>query len=174
MKKFIYSIAGALLFGMASCDSLNLSPEDFAAAGNYWQNAEQVGTYMNGLHSTLRSDYSSPLNLGELRGGTMREGTSSINTSLNSSSIIRNDLRTTSTGVSNWNGYYATILQLRLVCIQQHEPYNNRKQKYYGTPEYHRATGVFLKVLSAFLNCIIYDLKAFLGTDFIIFHTLVN
>ena len=112
MKKFIYSIAGALLFGMASCDSLNLSPEDFAAAGNYWQNAEQVGTYMNGLHSTLRSDYSSPLNLGELRGGTMREGTSSINTSLNSSSIIRNDLRTTSTGVSNWNGYYATILQV--------------------------------------------------------------
>ena len=67
MKKIIYSIAGALLFGMASCDSLNLSPEDFAAAGNYWQNAEQVGTYMNGLHSTLRSDYSSPLNLGELR-----------------------------------------------------------------------------------------------------------
>ena len=100
MKKFIYSIAGALLFGMASCDSLNLSPEDYAAAGNYWQNAEQVGTYMNGLHSTLRSDYSSPLNLGELRGGTMREGTSSINTSLNSSSIIRNDLRTTSTGVN--------------------------------------------------------------------------
>lgn len=112
MKKFIYSIAGALLFGMASCDSLNLSPEDYAAAGNYWQNAEQVSTYMNGLHSTLRSDYSSPLNLGELRGGTMREGTSSINTSLNSSSIIRNDLRTTSTGISNWNGYYATILQV--------------------------------------------------------------
>ena len=47
---------------------------------------------MNGLHAYLRDDYSSPLVLGELRGGTMREGTSSINTSLNSSSIIRNDL----------------------------------------------------------------------------------
>lgn len=112
MKKYIYSLAGALLFGMASCDSLNLSPEDYAAAGNYWQNAEQVGTYMNGLHSYLRNDYSSPLVLGELRGGTMREGTSSINTSLDKSSIIRNDLRTTSTGVSNWNGYYSTILQV--------------------------------------------------------------
>ena len=112
MKKIIYSIAGALLFGMASCDSLDLSPEDFAAAGNYWQNAEQVSTYMNGLHSNFRGENESILNLGELRGGTMREGTSSINTSLNSSSIIRNDLRTTSTGVSNWNGYYSKILQV--------------------------------------------------------------
>lgn len=112
MKKFIYGIAGALLFGMYSCDTLDLSPEDYAAAGNYWKNPEQVSTYMNGLHAYLRDDYSSPLVLGELRGGTMREGTSSINTSLNSSSIIRNDLRTTSTGISNWNNYYENILQV--------------------------------------------------------------
>lgn len=112
MKKFIYTIAGTLLFGMASCDCLDLSPEDYAAAGNYWQNAEQVSTYMNGLHSNFRGENESILNLGELRGGTMREGTSSINTSLNSSSIIRNDLRTTSTGVSDWNGYYSKILQV--------------------------------------------------------------
>lgn len=112
MKKYIYSLAGALLFGMASCDSLDLVPEDYAAAGSYWQNAEQVGTFMNGLHTTLRDDYSSPLTLGEMRGGTMREGNSSISTSLNGSPIIRNDLRTTSTGISNWNGYYSDILQV--------------------------------------------------------------
>lgn len=112
MKKLAYSLIGAMLFSLHSCDTLDLVPEDFAAAGSYWKNVEQVGTYMNGLHTYLRSDYSSQLILGELRGGTMRNGTSSINTSLDYSSIIRNDLRTTSTGVSNWNGYYGDILQI--------------------------------------------------------------
>lgn len=112
MKKFIYGIAGALLLSIYSCDTLDLIPEDYAAAGSYWKSVEQVSTYMNGLHSSLRQDYSSPMLLGEMRGGTMREGTSSINTSLNNSSVIRNDLRTTSTGISNWRDYYPQILQV--------------------------------------------------------------
>lgn len=113
MKKIIYSIAGAFLLGFASCDSLDLAPEDYAAAGSFWQNEAQVGTFMNGLHSNLRSDndYQYMFNLGELRGGTMKNGTSSINTSLNNSSVIRNDIRTNNT-YSNWCGYYSRILQV--------------------------------------------------------------
>lgn len=112
MKKIIYSIVASLLFGLGSCDSLDLSPIDYAATGNYWKNASEVETYMNGLHSQLRSDYFSPIILGELRGGAMMSGTSSINTSLNYSSVIDNALRISSTGVNNWNGYYSNILQL--------------------------------------------------------------
>lgn len=112
MKKIIYGIAGALLFSLYSCDTLDLTPEDYASADSYWKNAEQVSTYMNGLHTRLRGDNSSPLILGELRGGTMREGTSSAGSSLNYSAIVRNDIRTTSREVTNWNGYYSDILQV--------------------------------------------------------------
>lgn len=112
MKKIFYTIASALLLSLGSCDSLDLAPIDYAATGNFWKTEAEVSTYMYGMHGQLRGDYQSLLNLGELRGGTMMEGTSSIGTTLYSSSIIRNDLRTTSTGVSNWNGYYSQILQL--------------------------------------------------------------
>lgn len=111
MKKIFYSIAGAFLLGFASCDSLDLAPEDYAAAGSFWQNEAQVGTFMNGLHTQLRSDYEYTFNLGELRGGTMLNGTSTIGTSLNNSSVIRNDIRTNNT-YSDWCGYYAKILQV--------------------------------------------------------------
>jgi hypothetical protein len=111
MKKLIYSIAGALLMGFASCDSLDLAPEDFSAAGSYWQNEAQLGTFMNGLHTQLRGKYAAMMDLGELRGGTMVNGTSSIGTSLNSSSVIRNDIRTNNTH-SDWYGFYSLILQV--------------------------------------------------------------
>lgn len=111
MKKIIYGIAGAFLLGFASCDSLDLTPVDYAAAGSFWQNEAQVGTFMNGLHSQLRGDNEYTFNLGELRGGTMRNGTSTIGTSLNSSSVVRNDIRTNNT-YSDWCGYYSKILQV--------------------------------------------------------------
>ena len=113
MKKFIYSMAGAFLLGFASCDSLDLAPEDYAAAGSFWQTEAQVGTFMNGLHSNLRSDndYQYMFNLGELRGGALRNGTSTIGTSLNSSSVVRNDIRTNNT-YENWCNYYSRLLQV--------------------------------------------------------------
>ena len=106
-------MAGAFLLGFASCDSLDLAPEDYAAAGSFWQTEAQVGTFMNGLHSNLRSDndYQYMFNLGELRGGTMLNGTSTIGTSLNASSVVRNDIRTNNT-YSNWCGYYSRLLQV--------------------------------------------------------------
>ena len=81
MKKIIFSLflSTACLTG---CNELDLTPIDYAATGNYWQNEEQVATFMNGLHKHLRDDYTSPVVLGELRGGTLKDGTSSLGTSL--------------------------------------------------------------------------------------------
>ncbi|MBR4043895.1 MAG: RagB/SusD family nutrient uptake outer membrane protein [Bacteroidaceae bacterium] len=112
MKKLLYSIAGAFLLTMGSCDSLDLAPIDYTGAGNFWQNEGQVNTFMNGLHGHLRGDYSSPFLLGEVRGGTLIDGTSSLGTSVDYSIQITNALTIHSTGVSNWNGYYSKILQV--------------------------------------------------------------
>jgi hypothetical protein len=65
-----------------SCDALDLAPEDYYGAGNFWKEASQPKAFMLGLHAQLRSYYDMFYTLGELRGGTQRVGTSSLNTSL--------------------------------------------------------------------------------------------
>ena len=117
MKKIIFSLfmATACLTG---CNELDLTPIDYAATGNYWQNEEQVATFMNGLHKHLRDDYTSPVVLGELRGGTLKDGTSSLGTSLDRATIVTNALTTTSTGITNWNGYYSKLLQLNHFILE--------------------------------------------------------
>lgn len=112
MKKIIQSLTFATLFVLGSCDNLDLAPIDYAATGNYWQNEAQVTTFMNGLHTQLRGDYTSPAILGEFRGGTLRDGTSTMGTSLNYATIVTNALSATNTGITNWNGYYSRLLQV--------------------------------------------------------------
>ena len=73
---------------------------------------------MNGLHKHLRDDYTSPVVLGELRGGTLKDGTSSLGTSLDRATIVTNALTTTSTGITNWNGYYSKLLQLNHFILE--------------------------------------------------------
>lgn len=70
-----------------SCDALDLAPEDYYGAGNFWKEASQPKAFMLGLHAQLRSYYDMFYTLGELRGGTQRVGTSSLNTSLNYADI---------------------------------------------------------------------------------------
>lgn len=53
-----------------SCDALDLAPEDYYGAGNFWKEASQPKAFMLGLHAQLRSYYDMFYTLGELRGGT--------------------------------------------------------------------------------------------------------
>ena len=62
-----------------SCDSLNLAPEDYFGSGNFWKNEAQVNGALIGLHGNLRDSYFMFYHLGEMRGGTQRVGTSSLN-----------------------------------------------------------------------------------------------
>lgn len=78
MKKLIiYFIGIVSVIGLNSCNSLNLSPIDYFGSGNYWSNEAQVSSFMVGLHSQLRNQYQYLFLLGEARGGTLKNGTSS-------------------------------------------------------------------------------------------------
>lgn len=115
MKKIIYLasfLIGALM--NTSCDSLDLSPEDYFGSGNFWNNEAQVNGEMIGLHSQLRGKYYTLYMLGETRGGTQREGVSSQNTSLDFSVLRKNILDKDHTGVGNWAGFYSNIMQVNL------------------------------------------------------------
>ena len=113
MKKIFYIASLCLMTALTpSCDALDLAPEDYYGAGNYWDNASQVESYMLGLHSQFRGQYDRIFKLGESRGGTLRIGTSSIGTSLNDADICGQNISADTPGYSNFAGFYTQIMQV--------------------------------------------------------------
>ncbi len=116
MKYVKYLIVGVITQFLFACNSLDLSPEDYFGAGNFWKNETQVERYVLGLHSDLRDAYSTFYLLGEARGGTSKSGTSFVGTSLDNSSPIKtNTFSRHLTGVTNWGGLYAKVLNVNLL-----------------------------------------------------------
>lgn len=116
MKKIKYFIA-ALAFSaiFVSCDSLNLSPEDYYGSNNFWNNEAQVKGFVMGQHSQLRSAATNLWLMGESRGGLQKNGTSSVNTSLDYSSPFKDqDFTKDKTGFTAWAGFYGRILNLNV------------------------------------------------------------
>ncbi|WP_413997915.1 RagB/SusD family nutrient uptake outer membrane protein [Flavobacterium sp. W1B] len=120
MKKIVLGFALLTLsITFNACDNLDLAPEDYYASESFWKTPSQVDGAMVGLHNQLRSYQFTLFNLGELRGGTLRDGTSFTGTaSLNSGSIVRQDIRESSTGISGWAGLYAAIFQVNNFIYQ--------------------------------------------------------
>ncbi|MEO6283167.1 MAG: RagB/SusD family nutrient uptake outer membrane protein [Dyadobacter sp.] len=115
MKKIRFYICCALLSVLAtSCqDALELTPQDYFGDSNFWQNEAQVSNFMVGLHKQFRDNQFQFLRLGEMRGGTYSTVDRQA-TSLNELPVIEQRLEETSSGVSNWAGFYGPILQLNL------------------------------------------------------------
>ena len=113
MKKIFYILSICVMTILQpSCDALDLAPEDYYGAGNFWKEASQPKAFMLGLHAQLRSYYDMFYTLGELRGGTQRVGTSSLNTSLNYADIRSQNISEDIPGISNWNGQYSHIMKV--------------------------------------------------------------
>ena len=120
MKKIVLGFALlALSITFNACEKLDLAPEDYYASGSFWKTPSQVDGAMVGLHNQLRSYQFTLYTLGELRGGTLRDGTSFTGSaSLNSGSIVRQDLRESSPGISSWAGLYSAIFQVNNFIYQ--------------------------------------------------------
>lgn len=122
MRKIFLSIAIASSLAFAtSCNQfdLNLRPEDSFSAVEFWKTEEQVNGAMNGLHSQLRDNQATLWNLGEIRGGTLRDGTGFTGTSsLNSGSLIVQDIRESNAPYAGWAGFYASIFQVNNFIYQ--------------------------------------------------------
>ncbi len=122
MKKIFLAIAIlASTTCITSCNKMDLDlvPEDYFASGSFWKNPEQVNGAMIGLHSQLRNFQGTFWNLGEIRGGSLRDGTSFTGTaSLSSANIITQDIRESSPGISSWAGLYAPIFQVNNFIYQ--------------------------------------------------------
>ena len=102
----------AFMVVLMSCDSLNLAPEDYFGSGNFWKNEAQVNGALIGLHADLRRSYFMFYHLGEIRGGTQRVGSSSLNTSLHYANERSNLFDKDRTGIRNWYGLYDNLFQV--------------------------------------------------------------
>jgi hypothetical protein len=119
MKKILIGIvllSISIVFN--ACEKLDLAPEDYYASANFWKTPSQVDGAMIGLHNQLRSFQITLFNLGELRGGTLKDGSSFTGTSLNAGSVVRQELRESSAGISNWAGFYGPIFQVNNFIYQ--------------------------------------------------------
>lgn len=116
MKKLTYKIL-TLTFAIIvfSCNSLELSPEDFYGSNNFWNNEAQVNGFVYGIHKQMRDSHLTFFLLGEARGGLQKNGTSSTATSLDYSSPIKDqDFTKDKTGLSAWAGFYGKLLNVNL------------------------------------------------------------
>ena len=122
MRKIFLSIAiASTLAFTSSCNKfdLNLAPEDYFASGNFWKTEEQVNGAMNGLHNQFRGYQATFWNLGEIRGGSLRDGSGFTGTSsLNSGNLVLQDLRESNAPYGGWAGLYGAIFQVNNFIYQ--------------------------------------------------------
>lgn len=112
MKYILNSFIALLL--LASCNALNLAPEDYYGSGNYWKTEAQVDAAMQGVHLRARIYYWEFFEMGEMRGGTLRIGASMIGTSLDNQNIASNAINEDVPGITNWGGLYYVIFPINL------------------------------------------------------------
>lgn len=115
MKRYIKVFAVIVtLFGTSACNKyLDLSPEDYFADGNYWQNEAQVENFMTGIHSQLRDQQFQFFRLGEMRGGSLMN-VAKFPVSLNELDVIDQKLAEDRPGLGAWAGFMNPILQINL------------------------------------------------------------
>lgn len=114
MKKIFYA-ALLLLTPMAfqSCDNLDLAPQDYYGAGNFWQNEAQVNLFSIGLHNNLREALvSQNMEYGELRGATTTLGMTIEGTQTRYGSYVQNQISEDTPLKSDWGGFYGKLLQV--------------------------------------------------------------
>lgn len=120
MKKILLGLAVLVLLAtFSACDKLELAPEDNFGSNSFWKNSAQVDGAMTGLFWTLRNSQFNLYALGEMRAGTLRDGTGGTGTSsLNSGALVRNEIREGAPGISGWAGFYSNIFQVNNFIFQ--------------------------------------------------------
>lgn len=100
----------------ASCDKLNLVPEDYYSGDSFWTSEAQFDGYVFTLHKYMRDLCKTHvLYFGELRSGIYKtsSGSSDGSTHLDGTIMLSN-LSEDTPGLSNFGGYYGAISQTNL------------------------------------------------------------
>lgn len=113
MNKINNYIVLMMMLLLASCNALDLSPEDYYAEGNFWKNEAQVSGYMVGMHTALRSREYTLFQMGEQRGGLLK-ATGSHGNGMDNVVMINHSLKETTPGFSGWAGFYGDLIDINM------------------------------------------------------------
>lgn len=116
MKKLFYSISILLagMIGINSCDSLDLSPEDYYGSTNFWSQKSQAEMFMTGIHADLRSKYQMLVTLGEFRSELLISDVTSMGEGVYGPPMTNNLLTKDNTGIKDWYELYPGIMHINL------------------------------------------------------------
>lgn len=114
MKKIFYYILLGGMLGITSCNSLDLSPEDYYGSNNFWNQKSQAEMFMTGIHADLRNKYQMPVTLGEFRSEILISDVTSMGEGVYGPPMTNNMLTKDNTGVEDWYGLYPNIMHLNL------------------------------------------------------------
>ncbi len=113
MKKIFYLLVSGAL-GLASCNALDLTPEDYYGSDNFWTQASQAEMFMTGIHADLRDKYQMPVTLGEFRSELLVSDVTSMGEGVYGPPMTNNLLTEDNTGIEDWYGLYPNIMHLNL------------------------------------------------------------
>ena len=110
MKICLLLLIGSLT---ASCNALDLGPEDIYSINNYWNSAEQCERFMIGLHYRVRERAENMLLMGEMRGGMLNTASvTSTGEGAYNVEAVNNNLSEANPGLTNWGNFYMDIYQI--------------------------------------------------------------
>lgn len=113
MKNIINYLTICIMLILASCDSLDIAPEDYYAEGNFWKNESQVNGFMSGMHTSLRNKANTFFLMGEQRGDLFIEN-GTFGTGMDNVNMIIHNLKESSPGFSNWDGFYGNLVNVNM------------------------------------------------------------
>lgn len=106
MKICLLLLIGSLT---ASCNALDLGPEDIYSINNYWNSAEQCERFMIGLHYRVRERAENMLLMGEMRGGMLNTASvTSTGEGAYNVEAVNNNLSEANPGLTNWGNFYTS------------------------------------------------------------------
>ena len=160
MKNKIYSIlfATASVFGCASCDSLDLTPESLIVDSSFWQTADQFEAMHTGITSYLRKQSWNLYAYGEGRaniysgmpfGGEATQGWENM---------YNNTLSLTNPCISNYGKLYNVINQTNLMIAKCLETslISETEKNYYLGESYGLRAYLYFHLLRSYGDVILY------------------
>ena len=115
MKNSIYILLAAAVAALCACSSLETSPEDYYASGNYWQTTAQVESYLPGIYNKMRNiAFNHTIRFGELGAGIYVQPISTNGNNVSDQPIIIHNLSPDVPGVESWGEYYSVIADCNL------------------------------------------------------------
>ena len=130
MKQILY-LSLSIIIGFTSCNSLDLSPEDYYGSNNFWNHKSQAEMYMTGIHAELRNKYQMPVTLGEFRSEILISDVTSMGEGVYGPPMTNNLLTKDNTGIEDWYGLYPNIMHINLFIknVDANISYMNEDEK---------------------------------------------